>query len=481
MKEELLLDGSKWKGEYDWLRWLWKRARELETKPVPKQMPQPQMPLQIPESERLYLSELKDPSKLPKGLAVYEGPRGGRFVDVRQLRQMGIREEEIISPKRPEEAAKLPEFEMPSQLEFDNLVDLIRASDEWDTGRMARENPYVQRHREVFDAIAQIHRAWCSSITMTLTAAHLEERLHRDAGNGRAIRKLNPEYVRNVEEMAREVGGEFIRPTEESLNCLLSFRPISQKIYEAFYGKEATLYRGIGRFESIQLEWQGALDRPLRLTGTVMSFTDSKDVAEAFGQATVSAKVRSDSVLGGWWFIRRPFNFQEREIIVEIPQGGLEVEYVYLGRARTFRKVYNAFKKRSLIVAPPSRGSEEIDIWDVISALDIVPTERETYEVADIARNNPNLFLDFHSAYVGLYEKIPQMPISDKVSKQDLRWLVDRWFERLKPYFDALLEKEDLGSTKDEFLKLMKRAETVYHSLVARYRELTGESVEEKW
>jgi len=65
----------------------------------------------VPEEDRLYLSEIKNPEKLPKDVLVYEGERGGRFVRYSDLKRFGVREEDI-GVERPTDETK-PVEEVP--------------------------------------------------------------------------------------------------------------------------------------------------------------------------------------------------------------------------------------------------------------------------------------------------------------------------------------------------------------------------------
>jgi hypothetical protein len=69
----------------------------------------------IPEEDRIYLSEIKHPEKLPKQLPVYEGPRGGRFISRRDLRRLGVKEEEIGVERKPSEEPEEERVEEPSR------------------------------------------------------------------------------------------------------------------------------------------------------------------------------------------------------------------------------------------------------------------------------------------------------------------------------------------------------------------------------
>ncbi len=57
----------------------------------------------VPEEYRLYFSEIKHPENLPKELHVYQGERGGLYIDIRELHALRMSEEDVGAERKPRE------------------------------------------------------------------------------------------------------------------------------------------------------------------------------------------------------------------------------------------------------------------------------------------------------------------------------------------------------------------------------------------
>jgi len=296
------------KYEKEWRVWSGKNVSPVrivgEEKGVAKQS-------EVPEEFRVYLSGL-DPEKLPKGLTVYQGPRGGKFIDRRELEERGITEEDL----KPDKPLEINYLEIPDKFinNFGDKISIFRSAETlYGHSEEFLARIFGEKAAKVISASLRACRDWCSGETEGIAAVTLDNVLKELRGNHRLARPK------------RFAQGKLKTATREDFITLVKHKAISEEIFREFYGESDYLYRGVGGFGADQIALCMATGLKPKLFGVAMSFTDDPKVARHFGVA-IRAKINYKQVVAGWWFMHQPWNEIEREIVVEIPEGGLEVE-----------------------------------------------------------------------------------------------------------------------------------------------------------
>lgn len=306
---------------------------------------------EVPIEYRLYIKP-EDLGKLPKGVKVYQGKRGGIYVDRRELKAVGgIKEQGEQVVRTPVDFVLTDELYEGLEREFgydpmfDDYFEDWHISDEeflqedfieYQVGApVIRAKEYVDRIRERlvkagFDddtalALAKgnyVFRIWASRYFRDVSG-HIETLVQKIRGNGRQKRKADPEMI-------DELPGLRYIMTKVTEKDLLMWKKFSEEMFKRKYGDKAVVYRGLSRLESVSAIRQiidGKSHDEVVLYGTLLSWTDHDFVASGgefadFG-IVVRTEITPDMVWSGWWGVSE-LHFDEREIIVEVPKEGIK-------------------------------------------------------------------------------------------------------------------------------------------------------------
>lgn len=313
----------------------------------------------IPIEERLYLSEIRHPERLPPEVLIYTGERGGKFIDRRQLRQVleqyGMSEEEVVGRRerkleKPVEGLEVKPRKEPARRGWrerigeepftktmNYMLERFEMEKDWTdlTHEEIREQfmnvgLWEEEARKIATYIKLFGYWWINPRYL----ADIEEAIIEETGNGRVAREMSPRYGES------DLGSL-------SLEELREVKQVSEEIFEKLHGKRAFLYRGVGDFEEFQIAMCDYLGLKPRLFGVLVGFSTSTAVAQMFTSVglVVRAEVSKEEVWSGYWMSDYP---KEKEIVVELPKNGKDIDIYVVDEDLLKSGSTNHFRKLSM-------------------------------------------------------------------------------------------------------------------------------------
>lgn len=383
----------------------------------------------VPKEYRIYLSSITNPSKLPKNLPVYQGTRGGYYIDSRMLSREALEEigympeeekpqetkptegQERI-PEEQEERGKEPKEEKKPRRrkekeEYDIVLvrstkkryDDIRKDgkkNEMVTNFVKKnkkytEEEFTQKVAKASIALSPEHTEAESVINTEEVLSVLEKILGLLEEGDRYHRLIKPE---NEEELL-----PYVQEVKETIE-------FSQSVFEEIYGEETTVYRPLTESEQIQMfmqtvvEGEKALEKPFSIGGAVVSTFAKKEAVEGFGVPVAEIKLRKENVISGHWMFS-PERAELQEIVALVPKEGFQISKIEFG-GRALELPQFAPIQKGLEIAK-AHASKEIR-----SVYDIYLTFRSVYNknvFSKAALYNSELFFKFYKKAIDIYKK----------------------------------------------------------------------------
>lgn len=320
---------------------------------------------EVPPEFRIYIKP-EDVNKLPKGIRIYRGPKGGLYVDRRQLesmrynlRDLGVSEVGEEGEGQPQQG-EYQEPEWAAELK-DKIRDIVNKIDMRDLKYLPSADEYYiydpdgTERKEFLVTLAGLSDysnfdEFVMEVSSIYEELGFDKELAEKLAKGTWLFRLwtGEEYKRFagcVEEVIHALKGNdrlkrdcldtrykeyFDRITAEDV---YAYKKFSEAMFERFYGNSATVYRGISRIETQyllvslyeDLEEYGYFDLDnVEIVGTLASTSIDYDTAEGFARnhagVVVEMIVTPEEVWGGWWNAAVE-HIHEAEIISEITKG----------------------------------------------------------------------------------------------------------------------------------------------------------------
>jgi hypothetical protein len=318
----------------------------------------------VPEEYRRYISRDKL-SKLPVGTRVHRGPRGGLFIDIREITDRSVLEE--IEPEEPEPSETSERGEVDVQVDDDVakvVAELYEDVEEEDAKLSIMEEGYyfasydlavreiinvltrsmvtIEGDEETINEIrsniekaydALMRRGLSSDVVKSFAtvgpviygytkkyfkpyAAALDFLDNRVYGNDRPRRRAD---VNNMSPM--QYAQMFV--DEKDFKVWVEFCKEFMKQVVTGGKDKFVAYRGITDFEFGQLVLARVLGKKTaRLFGGVQSFSLSRKIAKEFSGVVIRSVLDVKDVRGGFWMSDYP---NEAEVIVSVPPDGVKV------------------------------------------------------------------------------------------------------------------------------------------------------------
>jgi len=333
----------------------------------------------VPVEYRRYIRR-EDLSKLPKGVRVYRGPRGGLFIDVREVpSDWDIEPEkepkEVETPKPAKGRRSLDEkikqgaerfvnylIEVEG-LSLENLID-IRRNDKFrsfmdyyydfeawvnrkrEEGKVGRGEESEKRRsldekkkRAISDIVATsgVSEEFAEVLLdvgslfffYTASSNNISVVDYLDSlysGNDRPRRPVSRGEKAIVHELRKRI-------TPEKYRAWIEFgKTVLNRLGLVKNGK-VTVYRGLSAFDGVQVLFARLMGKEnIMLHGGLQSFTVSKEIADGFNDfGIVKLELDIDSIRNGFWFSNYP---RELEITATVPEEGVRIAEYTHSRAR---------------------------------------------------------------------------------------------------------------------------------------------------
>ena len=332
--------------------------------------------IEVPEEYRRYISR-EDIPKLPKGTRIHEGPRGGLFIDVRE-----VSGDVLTKPEK--EPAKEVDEPKPDKIRQAHEEKINQGLDKFvnyfvDVKGFSRENPLDIRRLPEFKSFKVYSDGFESWLYYKKESEKFEGGIeYEEVGNyKRVLDESRGQVISNIvsatgvpEEFAEvvlDVGSLFLYYTSSTQNAAVvdyfdrlysgDDRPrrtvnrgeeivakelqkiITPEKYRTWieFGKtllnrmglvkdgKIKVYRGLGAFEGVPILFARLMGKDeIRFFGGLQSFTLSEDVAENFNKfGVIRLALDVDTVRSGFWFSHYP---KELEITATVPEEGIRVE-----------------------------------------------------------------------------------------------------------------------------------------------------------
>ena len=381
----------------------------------------------VPKEYRIYLTSIANPSKLPKNLPVYQGRRGGYYIDSRMLSREAL-----------EEIGYTPEEEKPQEAETTEEQERIPEGQE-ETGKKPKEEEkpdrreeedkpiFVRSTKKRYDDIRKDEKKNESIIKFVKkNKKYTEEEFTQKVAKASVV--LSPENteaesVINTEEVLSvlekilgllEEGDRYhrlIKPENEGellpyVQEVKETIEFSQSVFEEIYGEETTVYRPLTEDEQIQMfmqtvvEGEKALEKPFTIGGAVVSTFAKKEAVEGFGVPVAEIKLRKENVISGHWMFS-PERAELEEIIALVPKEGFQISKIEFG-GRALELPQFAPIQKGLEIAKAEASKE------IRSVYDIYLTFRSVYNknvFSKAALYNSELFFKFYKKAIDIYKK----------------------------------------------------------------------------
>jgi uncharacterized protein YaaR (DUF327 family) len=138
---------------------------------------------------------------------------------------------------------------------------------------------------------------------------------------------------------------------QTSLDELLKYKYLVESFLRKYFGEKFYLYRGISAVEKTmsdlsQFARGDRNPKKARLYGVFSSFTTNRRIAEEFSRGGVVRVLVTPEMCWGAYFSASAGFLREQEIIVELPDGGLEGEFTeWKGEQSRYELAYKLFEK----------------------------------------------------------------------------------------------------------------------------------------
>jgi hypothetical protein len=320
----------------------------------------------VPKEYRRYISMAQVP-KLPFGTKVYRGPRGGLFIDIREITDRSVLEEIEPEELEPSETSERGEGEVQVEDDVAKVVARLYEGEEDEGAKLSimeegyyfanyslavggiidvltyRSMGSIEGDEENINEIrSNIEKAYDVLIWKGLSldvakslatvgpviygytkkdfkpyAAALDFLDNRVYGNDRPRRRTDVDNMAPLQYAQMFVD-------EKDFKVWVEFCKEFMKQVVTGGKDKFVAYRGITDFELGQLVLARVLGKKTaRLFGGVQSFSLSSEVAEEFSEVVIRSVLDVKDVRGGFWMSDYP---NEAEVIVSVPPDGVKVD-----------------------------------------------------------------------------------------------------------------------------------------------------------
>jgi hypothetical protein len=376
----------------------------------------PEKRADVPEEYRRYIKR-QDISRLPQGTRIHRGPRGGLFIDIREIPEHMRREFEPRTFREEGEALSAEEEERSKAID---IMDKFTQGEKFASvnrliaGMMRdmelRGYPVRERYRRVMNQVEMhLTEVWLNVLRLGWaslgdTPEKIKSGLEEYVSN--LVEDLEEYYGKEYADFVRQYGKMLVifrqygtagydtylpllealerrrigdrrkgfsshltegkRDKEQILMSLAGV--VSEEEYENWvklsqlYFKKKVLkrkesvrlYRGLSGFEANDLLLRKILGRPMRLPGYILSTTVDYNVAKKFGRVIVWLEERGDRVIGGWWSAYEEYDSREKEVVLAGDKDGTKIDGLD----------FEDSKEASVWLAFDKNGNVDYVLWD---------------------------------------------------------------------------------------------------------------------